>query len=127
LQRAADRAGAQNNYTPLHVVAECGIKGAVQRLLDAGADMGAAIDGGSAPLHLAAFAGYDEVAALLLDRGAVASQKVRQGGPAPCAAAADSRDGTERRWTRAAAPRRICRPRGRRGAVAGPRREHRGG
>jgi ankyrin repeat protein len=51
----------------------------VERLLEAGADVNAALDCGFAPLHLAALAGQCEVAALLLEHGANAAATTHLG------------------------------------------------
>ena len=70
--RARTRLG---RYTPLHVAAQAGAGAALQRLLDAGADVNAATSSGTTPLMLAAASGDATLVTRLLDKGAEPNAK----------------------------------------------------
>jgi serine/threonine protein kinase/ankyrin repeat protein len=75
LHRAGHRAwdadvGTQPGWTPLHLAAFTGERGAVQALLDTGAEVDAPSAVGRTPLYQAAKAGHLDVVRMLFERGA---------------------------------------------------------
>jgi ankyrin repeat protein len=77
LERALARPGAlaavaYDGWTALHLAAFFGQKGAVKRLLEAGADLNAPSRNSlkNTPLHAAAAGGHRDVSLMLIDRGA---------------------------------------------------------
>jgi len=69
-----------NGRTPLHHVAQFGLAGVAEVLLDtAGVEVDRTDQGGWTPLHLAAFYGYPTIAELLLEAGAGVNRVNRAG------------------------------------------------
>lgn len=60
----------QSGWEPLHNAAMDGCPACCERLIEAGADISAAIPDGSEPLHLAAMEGHKDVVSLLIKAGA---------------------------------------------------------